>query len=62
MGTHYGEQAIILTETGEMYVTSSILEAEGYPLVKFFDLPDILSRVSSQVNTQRQGTPNNGFA
>lgn len=37
VGTHHHEQALIFTETGEIFMTRSTREAGGFPLVRFFN-------------------------
>lgn len=55
VGTHYPEQAIILTDKGEMFVTQDELSAEGYELLKFqtYDL----EQLTTIVNAALKGNP-----
>lgn len=58
VGTHHPEQAMILTEKGEMYVTSNELTPDGYVLVPFFDL----SVLNGRINALLRGQPLHGRA
>jgi len=55
VGTHYPEQAIILTEKGEMFVTQDDLTENGFELLKFqtYDL----EQLTTIVNAALQGNP-----
>lgn len=56
VGTHHPEQALIFTDSGEIFMTASTKEANGYPLVRFFN-HDVLRNAVHQVLV---GTANNG--
>lgn len=55
VGTHYPDQALILTDKGEIYVTKDDLTPEGYELLKFqtYDL----EQLTSLVNNVLKGVP-----
>lgn len=55
VGTHHHEQAVILTDKGEMFVTKDQFSPEGYELVKFqtYDL----EQLTTIVNNVLKGNP-----
>lgn len=55
VGTHYPQQAIILTDKGEMFVTQDELTEDGYELLKFqtYDL----EQLTTIVNSALKGNP-----
>lgn len=55
VGTHYPEQAIILTDKGEIFVTQDDLTEDGFELLKFqtYDL----EQLTTIVNAALKGNP-----
>lgn len=59
LGEYHPEQALIFTETGEIYLTGEKEEAEGFPLIAFMDKEELQAALEKQValEVERIATP-----